>query len=144
MPSPPETVNTSSNEQSSLKISSGSTSGAPMPAAPTVVNLVHIDIDESMNETSNVQPTVVEHITIHSSGSEMRISDISMIRPSLANDAIQMKTNCSLDLSTVRPLDETLVTHSLTMSPKDLVPIAMSIRRTTSRRRHCDPEVHGH
>ena len=76
MPSPPEMVNSSSNEHSSLNISTGSTSGAPMPTAPTVV--VHIDIDASMNETSNVQPTVVEQITTHSSGSEMRISDISM------------------------------------------------------------------
>ena len=83
-----------------------------MPAAPTVVNLVHIDIDESMNETSNVQPTVVEQIIIHSAGSDMRISDISM------NSAITGQRRNSDESELLvrsligRPVDVTIATRS--------------------------------
>jgi hypothetical protein len=49
-----------------------------MPAAPTIINFVHTDMDESMNNTSAIRSTAIEQITIHSSGSEMRVSDISI------------------------------------------------------------------
>ena len=73
MHSPPISVRSSSQNQSStLNISSGNASDAPMPAAPNT------DMDESMNNTSAIRSTAIEQITIHSSGSEMRVSDISI------------------------------------------------------------------
>ena len=71
-------VRSSDENSSSFNISSGSVISAPMPAAPTVVNLIQTDIGESMNDPFGVHQTVVQQITLHSSDSEMRVSDISM------------------------------------------------------------------
>ena len=81
-----------------------------MPAAPTIINFVHTDMDESMNNTSAIRSSVIEQITIHSSGSEMRVSDISIQSEFTGRRVGSDETSPTAQCALIRPLDAIMPT----------------------------------